>query len=144
MTALTSGDRLDHVAYAVHDIDAALPWWTRTLGLPLLADEVAEEPGSRLAYLDAGGGICVQLVQPVRHNAVREFLDAHGEGLHHIAFRVTSLPATTARLGDPAEVFAGGRGCDACFLTTTEPGLRVELVQPREREQRPGRVRRLE
>ncbi|WP_320773105.1 VOC family protein [Streptomyces sp. CRN 30] len=130
MTALTPGDRLDHVAYAVRDVDAALPWWTEVLGLPLVADEVAEEPGSRLAYLDAGGGVFVQLVQPVRLNAVSEFLDAHGEGLHHVAFRVASIEATTARLSDPAPVFAGGRGCRACFLTTAPAGLRVELVQP--------------
>ncbi|GAA2286677.1 hypothetical protein GCM10010145_66830 [Streptomyces ruber] len=42
------------------------------------------------------------------------------------------IEATTARLSDPAPVFAGGRGCRACFLTTAPTGLRVELVQPRE------------
>ncbi|MGW0789206.1 VOC family protein [Streptomyces sp. NPDC002911] len=129
MTALVSGDRIDHVAYAVRDIDAALPWWTNTLGLPLVHDEVAEEPGSRLAYLLAGG-LYVQLVQPMRPNAVKDFLDTHGEGLHHVAFRVASLAGTLARLGDPAAVFAGGRGCDACFLTTAPSGLHIELVQP--------------
>lgn len=139
MTALVSGDRVDHVAYAVRDIDAALPWWTKVLGLPLVHDEVAEEPGSRLAYLLAGG-LYVQLVQPVRPNAVQDFLDAHGEGLHHIAFRVTSLPRTLARLDDPAPVFAGGRGCDACFLTTAPEGTHIELVQaPAGRPARPGR-----
>ncbi|WP_435112259.1 VOC family protein [Nocardiopsis synnemataformans] len=131
MSALSDGDRLDHVAYAVWDVDAALPWWTRTLGLPLVHDEVAEEPGSRLAYLLAGRDQYVQLVQPVRRNAVHDFLDAHGEGLHHVAFRAASLSATLGRLGDPAPVFAGGRGCDACFLTTAPSGLRVELVRPR-------------
>ncbi|MGK5529697.1 VOC family protein [Streptomyces sp. URMC 129] len=131
LPALAAGDGLDHVAFAVRDVDAALPWWTDVLGLRLVHDEVAEAPGSRLAYLAAatGGGPYVQLVQPVRANPVQDFLDTHGEGLHHVAFRVASLRGVLDRLGDPADVFTGGRGCRACFLTTAPTPLRVELIE---------------
>jgi catechol 2,3-dioxygenase-like lactoylglutathione lyase family enzyme len=124
--ALAPGDRIDHVAYAVRDIDAALPWWTDVLGLPLVHDETAHEPGSRLAYLDAGAGVFVQLVQPVRHNAVQDFLDTHEEGLHHVAFTVSSLTDVAAQLGDTAPVHRAVRspyrtGAAACALTGYAP-----------------------
>lgn len=123
-------DRVDHVAIAVRDIDASLPHYTGVYGLPLAGDEEADEPGVRLAYL-AAGNTFVQLVQPLRPGPVAEFLDAHGEGLHHVCFTVPRIEDALARL--PGEhgsrVFQGGRGRRACFLTGTANGALVELTE---------------
>jgi len=123
--------RVDHVAIAVHDIDASLPRYTGTYGLALDGDEEADEPGVRLAYL-AAGNTHVQLVQPLRPGPVASFLAARGEGLHHVCFTVPRIEDALARLPgeDGARVFRGGRGRRCCFLTGTANGALIELTEP--------------
>ncbi|HLH59015.1 MAG TPA: VOC family protein [Streptosporangiaceae bacterium] len=120
--------RVDHVAIAVRDADAALPYYTQRLGLPVIGDEIAEEPGVRLVYLDAGNTF-VQLVQPVRPGPVAGWLDEHGEGLHHICFAAPDLAEVLGTLGDSAPIFRGGRGRNACFLSDRPNNVAVELTE---------------
>jgi methylmalonyl-CoA epimerase len=125
-------DRIDHVAVAVHDIRASLPYYTDILGLPVVADERAEDPGVRLVYLDAGNTY-LQLVQPIRPGPVSGFLAERGEGLHHMCFAVQRLEHSLAALPGErdAAIFRGGRGRRACFLTGTANGALVELTEHR-------------
>jgi methylmalonyl-CoA/ethylmalonyl-CoA epimerase len=125
-------DRLDHVAVAVHDIRASLSYYTEVLGLPVVADERAEDPGVRLVYLDAGNTY-LQLVEPLRSGPVSDFLAERGEGLHHMCFAVLRLEHTLAALPGErdAAIFQGGRGRRACFLTGTANGALVELTEHR-------------
>ncbi len=44
---------IDHVALAVRDGDRAMRYYIDTLGLELIGDEVADDPGVRLIYLAA-------------------------------------------------------------------------------------------
>jgi len=118
---------LDHVGIAVHDADAALHYYRGVLGLAVIGDEVAEEPGSRLVWLDAGAAL-LQIVQPLRRNRITEFLTERGEGLHHVCFAVRDPADAMAALGQQQPVFLGGRGRRACFLAGTPTGVSVELV----------------
>jgi methylmalonyl-CoA epimerase len=121
---------VDHVAIAVWDADASLARYTDGLGLTLVGDERAEDPGVRLVYLDAGNTF-VQLVQPIRPGPVRQFLTERGEGLHHVCFAVDRLERVLAALPGQHDVpiFRGGRGRRACFLTGTANGALVELTE---------------
>lgn len=122
---------LDHVAIAVRDADRAIPHYRHTLGLPLVGDEIADEPGVRLVYFDAGNAF-LQLVQPVRACVpVARFLDQHGEGLHHVCFATADLAATVAALEGPGRspLFRGGRDRLACFLGEQPNGTLIELTE---------------
>lgn len=121
---------IDHVAVAVRDIDAALPYYVETLGLTPIHDEVLTAAGVRLVYL-AGGAALLQLVQPVARGPVAEYLAAHGEGLHHLCFAVDDIPATLRELPGQTHVpvVMGGRGRRACFLAAPPNGLRIELTE---------------
>lgn len=121
---------LDHAAIAVADIDAALPYYEETLGLKVVHDEIADDPGVRLCYLDAGNAY-IQLVEPVRPGPVQQFLDEHGEGLHHICFAVDDIPRMLAAAddGNGVQVFMGGRERLACFLSGTPTGVLIELTE---------------
>jgi len=79
---------IDHVAIAVRDIDAALPYYTQTLSFSLLHDEDLASACVRLAYL-GGGATMLQLVQPIAPCPIADFLARHGEGLH-----LSALPST--------------------------------------------------
>ncbi len=131
---MSTMDHVDHIGIAVGDIDAAIAHYTTTFGLRVVGDEVADDPGVRLVYLDAGNTM-IQLVSPVRESAVAAWLAAHGDGLHHLCFRVPDIPETLTDVGDPmAKLFMGGRGRRACFLTGAHHGVNIELT-----EQQPAR-----
>ncbi len=124
--------RLDHVAVAVTDTDAALEYFTGTLGLEVTSSEEIETPRVRLTYLDAGS-IFIQLVEPLDDaSPIAEFIAANGEGLHHIAFGAEDVVGVAAGLADPgapAVTLGSGRGRPSAFVPG-EPhhGLRVEIT----------------
>jgi methylmalonyl-CoA/ethylmalonyl-CoA epimerase len=123
-------EHVDHIAIAVHDIDASLPYYRDELRLTLAHDELLPDIGVRLAYLQAGNTM-VQLVQPTRDGAVAHFLAARGEGLHHICFAVDDIPAVLGRLKgeEDAQVFMGGRERRCAFLLNQPNGLITELTE---------------
>ncbi len=123
--------RLDHVGIAVWSADAWIPYYRDTLGFPLVGDESADEPGTRLVYFDAGNAF-IQLVEPVREGIeLREWLEQHGEGIHHFCLATDDL-ADVAQLGPEDAIavpFRAGRRRNACFLTGTPTGIRIEVTE---------------
>lgn len=123
---------VDHVAVIVHDIDAALPYYTGQLGFSLVGDELALDGAVRLAYLDCGpGSSMIQLVSPRHPGPLAEFLASRGEGLHHICFTVEDIAATLAALapGTDVAIGMGGRGRRTAFLPSPPNGLITELTE---------------
>jgi methylmalonyl-CoA epimerase len=137
--ALSAGTlrRIDHVAVAVWNADAALEHFTRVLGLRVVHDEWLPQVGVRLVYLSTdatvGSAAVIQLVQPIAPTPIRDHLSAHGEGLHHVCFAVDNIDEVLAALPaqDPGAVFVGGRSQRCAFLGSSLSGLRVELTEER-------------
>jgi methylmalonyl-CoA/ethylmalonyl-CoA epimerase len=129
--------RLDHVGIAVESIDAALTYYTDQLGLTVVHDEVADDPGVRLCYVD-GGDTFIQLVEPIRPGPVREFLDSSGEGLHHLCFATDDLDSALVEWPgqEDARVFMGGRDRRACFVLGNPEGVIIELTEEEPQSQR--------
>lgn len=123
--------RLDHVGIAVWNADAHIPYYRDVLGLPLVGDEQAPEPGTRLVYFDAGNAF-VQLVEPVSPTAdIRAWLAKHGEGIHHLCLATDDLTMVQQLgPGDPqAQIFEAGRRRRACFLTGAPDGVHIEVTE---------------
>jgi methylmalonyl-CoA epimerase len=131
--------RIDHIAIAVLDLDAALAVYRDTLGIaPSLISDVPTE-GVRIAFLPLGGpdGTKIELIQPLDPaNSIGRFLAKHGEGQHHICLEVTDIDAALAQLqavgapvlDDIPRVSAEGR---AVFIHPKGThGVLLELVQP--------------
>ena len=131
---MTPQRRFDHVGIAVHDTERALEYFVGQLGLTLTSSEEIPVPHVRLTYLDAGGGVAIQLVEPIDpESAIAAHLADHGEGLHHIAFAVDDVPAAAAELADPGapEATVGsGRGRPSAFVPgPIHHGVRVEVTE---------------
>lgn len=91
---------LDHVGIAVEDLDRAVETFSELFGGDAEVHRI--DPGKeyddegnvveeiRFAYLDAGNGILVELMQPgtVGEGAIGEYVAANGEGIHHVSFWV--------------------------------------------------------
>ena len=131
---------LDHVGFAVTDLEAAVDFHTRVLGLAVLHREQIPEQGVTEVMLAgaAGPSTQLQLLSPLDHNSpVHRFLLDRGPGLHHLAYRVTDV-RTASRvlqrrglrlLYDAPR--AGTRGSLINFVHPKDTGgVLIELVEP--------------
>lgn len=129
---------IDHVAIAVRDLDSAVQWYAETFGAQLSHRETVERDGVEEALLAVADSY-VQLLQPIRDDSpVAKFLDAKGEGIHHVGYRVVDCAAA---LNQAVEAGAkaidtqprpGSRGTTVAFLhPKTAFGTLIELVQER-------------
>lgn len=126
-------DLVDHVGIVVGDIDASLGLYRDTLGFVPFGDESLPDVGVRVIYLtsERPGSTTLQLVEPTAAGPLKDFLDAEGDGLHHICLAVADIPSALERLapGASVRIVMGGRGRRACFLPGMREGLRIELTE---------------
>jgi len=127
---------IDHVAIAVRDLDAAVAYYHATYGADVAHREVVERDGVEEALIAVDGSY-IQLLTPTRPDSpVAKFLDQHGEGLHHVGYRVDDCAAAldaVQRAGGRVidEVpRPGSRGTSVAFVHPKGSfGTLVELVQ---------------
>jgi methylmalonyl-CoA epimerase len=127
---------IDHVGIAVHDLEAAIGWYRDVLGAEVAHRERVDSQGVDEALLAVGDGF-VQLLTPVNPDSpVARFLDHHGEGIHHVAYRVDDCAAALAEAvaagASAIDVTPrpGSRGTTVAFLHPSHAfGALVELVE---------------
>ncbi|GIV83949.1 MAG: methylmalonyl-CoA epimerase [Candidatus Roseilinea sp.] len=92
--------KLDHLAIAVADLDAALTFYRDALGLELDGIEAVEREGVRIAFLPLGDGQSrIELVQPTRDDTgIAKWMAKRGPGMHHVCLAVPNLESALARL----------------------------------------------
>lgn len=128
--------RIDHVAVAVDDVDAAIARWREVLGVEPREREVVASQKTEAVLLPIGDSN-VELISPKGNEGLRKFLDKRGPGLHHVAIEVEGIEAALAALaalGVPlvdATPRLGARGHKVAFLhPKATGGVLVELVEP--------------
>jgi methylmalonyl-CoA/ethylmalonyl-CoA epimerase len=128
---------IDHVGVAVEDIDAAVALYRDTLGMPLVHRETVADQGVEAALLGVGDGH-IELLQPLGpETAVGKFLAKRGPGLHHVAYRVSSVEETLRELSAAGlrlideRPRTGIRGSRVAFVHPAGTGgVLTEIVQP--------------
>jgi methylmalonyl-CoA/ethylmalonyl-CoA epimerase len=128
--------KIEHVAVAVSDMDAAIAHYRDVWGLEVEHRERVEDQGVEEAMLSLGESH-LQLLAPVgADTTVARFLDKRGEGLHHIAYEVDDLEAALGELKTKGIELIdeaprpGGRGHMVAFVHPRDNnGLLVELIQ---------------
>ena len=127
--------RIDHVAIAVADVDAALEKW-RALGLEATVREVVESQKTEAVLLPIGDSN-LELISPKGNDGLAKFLEKRGPGLHHVAIEVEGIEAALAflsGLGVPlidATPRIGARGHKVAFVhPKATGGVLIELVEP--------------
>ena len=128
--------QINHVAYVVADLDAAIPLYTERFGMPLQVREVLPDQGVEAAALGVGSGH-LELIQPLDpENSIGRFLERRGEGMHHVAFEVPDVAAALAELaaaGIEAIDKEPRRGLGGHLIAFLHPrssgGVLTELVQ---------------
>jgi len=127
---------IDHVAIAVHDLEAAIDYYQRAFGATVEHREVVESDGVEEALLKVAESY-IQLLTPTRDDSpVAKALEKRGEGLHHVGYRVAdcgvALDAVVAAGGNAIDAAPrpGSRGTTVAFVHPKGSfGTLIELVQ---------------
>ena len=128
---------IDHIGVAVDDLDAALALYRDRLGMAEQHRETVEEQGVDAVLLEIGDGH-VELLYPLGpETAVGRFLERHGPGMHHVAYRTDDIDAELEavraaglRLIDE-QPRVGIRNSRVAFIhPKSTGGVLTELVQP--------------
>lgn len=127
--------KIDHVAIAVGDIDAALVKWREVLGVEVREREVVASQKTEAALLPVGE-TSIELISPKGNEGLAKFLEKKGPGLHHVAVEVEGIEGALAFLkgiGVPLideTPRIGARGHKVAFVhPRATGGVLVELVE---------------
>ena len=83
--------KIDHIGVVVKSIEDALKLYSGLLGIEPLGEEVVEERGIKVCFIQIGE-TKIELLQPIREDSeISKYLEKKGEGLHHIAYSVDNL-----------------------------------------------------
>jgi len=88
---------IDHLGVAVKSLAAARKFY-EDLGLEVVGEERVEAEQVHLAMVPVGESRIELLEATSPDSAIARFIAKRGEGLHHIALRVSDLAATVDRL----------------------------------------------
>lgn len=133
--AVSTDMQIDHVGVATDDVAGLVELYGDLLGLEFVHEEQFD--GVRVAFLDAGNGY-VELLEPADGGTIAQYIDEHGPGIHHLAFRTEDLPAALDRAREMGadlvdeEPREGAWGHDVAFLHPgSTGGVLVEFVEHR-------------
>jgi methylmalonyl-CoA epimerase len=127
---------IDHIAIAVADLDAAVEWYQTMFGATVSHRQRIDSDGVEEALLKVADSY-IQLLTPISpESPVARYLERHGEGIHHVGYRVADVAASLERLKhEGARVIdqaprPGSRGTTVAFVHPKSSfGTLIELVQ---------------
>ena len=126
----------DHIAIAVHDLEAAIAYYQEAFGAEVHHREIVESDGVEEALVKVADSY-IQLTAATRPDSpIAKYLDKKGEGLHHVGYRVddcqAALDAMVEAGATPIDQAPrpGSRGTTVAFMHPKGSfGTLIELVQ---------------
>jgi methylmalonyl-CoA/ethylmalonyl-CoA epimerase len=127
---------IDHVGIAVKSIDEAAKFFTDILGLKLKDEETVEEQKVKTGFFPITDSEIELLESTELDGPVAKYIDARGEGIQHIAFRVENIEEAVKELKEKGvrmidnEPRKGAGGAKIAFIHPKEShGVLVELCE---------------
>jgi methylmalonyl-CoA epimerase len=130
-------ESIDQIGIVVRDIDKVIESWSKLLGIGPwnstemeTTDRAGRKAKTRLAFANIGS-LQIELIQSVEGRTFyADFLEKHGEGVHHLGIRVDDVGAETANLVKKGVKVLFGRPGRFAYLDTRSPGgVMYELIQ---------------
>ena len=119
--------KIDHIAIAVHDVEASAKVYQKALGIDEIEFETVESEGVKVAIIPMENGR-IELMQPTKDDSpIKKFLDKKGQGLHHMALETDDIDGEVERM----------EGCGVQFLGKVRPGsagTKVTFIHPKSLE----------
>jgi len=128
--------KLDHIGIAVSDLAESLKVYTDLLGMTLHGTETVEEQKVKTAFLPLGDTEIELLESTAPDGPIGKFIEARGQGIQHIAFKVDDIEAALAelkakgvRLIDEKPRYGAGGARIAFLHPKSTNGVLIELCQ---------------
>ena len=128
--------QIDHVGVPVWNADEAMRFF-EYVNVSVAIDDQLPEYNIRAVFLDFDG-IYLELLEPTGPGNVKTFLERHGPGYQHVAYRVPDIDRTVDRLRADGMTFQSPEPQDGAgdsriiFLEERHTGgLQTELVERR-------------
>jgi len=116
--------KIDHIAIAVNDVEAAMKQYQEALDVKDVEFETVETEGVKVGILHLENGR-IELMEPTNDSSpIKKFLDKKGEGLHHMALETDNIEGEVTRM----------EGCGIQFLGKVRPGsagTKVTFIHPK-------------
>jgi len=87
---------IEHIGIAVKDLQSAIPYYENVLGLSCYAVEEVLDQKVKTAFFKVGQTKIELLEATSDDSPIAKFIEKKGEGIHHIAFCVDSVPNALA------------------------------------------------
>jgi methylmalonyl-CoA/ethylmalonyl-CoA epimerase len=121
-----SGLRLGHVGVLVEDCAAVAATLQSRLGLREVRGGIDAKVAAEWRWFRGDTGTALELLAPVADGPLRDYLDKHGPGLHHVSFEPTDFDDCLQRVeSSGAQVLGLDRhhdGWEEFFLDPKETG----------------------
>ena len=129
-------NKIDHIGVAVKSIDEALKLYRDLLGLKVTEVETVADQKVKVAFLPTGDSEVELLESTTPDGAVAKFIEAKGEGIQHIAFRVENIEEALKELKERGvrlideKPRKGAGGAKIAFIHPKEThGVLMELCE---------------
>jgi len=131
---------IDHISFAVKNLEEGISYWSRVFGYRQLTNIVVNSLQKvKVVFLGKEGSIPVKLIEPVEGNLSLQNFVSRGGGFHHICFKCSDINEKLNELSDkgllvlvspqPGEAF---NNHEIAFLLARY-GLNIELIDTEER-----------
>jgi methylmalonyl-CoA/ethylmalonyl-CoA epimerase len=127
---------IDHIGIAVKSIDEGKRFYTNILGLELEKTEIIEEQKVKTGFFPLTDSELELLESTEPDGPVAKYIEARGEGVQHIAFRVENIEDALKELREKGirlidhEPRKGAGGARIIFIHPKEThGVLVELCE---------------
>jgi len=121
--------QIDHIGICVNSLGKTLEKYQRLYQAKAVHIESMEMYSARIAFIPVGE-VMVELIEPLvaGKGGIADFLDSHGEGIHHVCYRVNDIDTfvSSMKKADIKLMFSepqpGGAGSRIIFLDPSETG----------------------
>jgi len=129
-------NKVDHIGIAVSNLEESIKFYEEVLGLKLHGTEVVEEQKVKVAFLPVGDTEVELLEATQPDSPIAKFIEAKGQGVQHIAFRVENIEAALEemkakgiRLIDEKPRYGAGGARIAFLHPKSTNGVLIELCE---------------
>jgi methylmalonyl-CoA/ethylmalonyl-CoA epimerase len=128
--------KINHIAIAVTDLEAAAKFYENVLGLELGGVETVAGQKTKVGFLKVGESN-IELVQPAEPDSpLTKFLETKGQGIHHICFEVDDVEAEVKAFLEKGAAMIdhkprnGAHGTKVAFVhPKSSGGVLIELAE---------------
>ena len=128
--------KVDHIGIAVSSLDESIKFYQDVLGIALQGTEEVADQKVRVAFMPCGDTEIELLESTAPDGPIAKFIEAKGQGIQHIAYRVDNIEQAIAemkekgiRMIDETPRYGAGNAKIAFLHPKSTNGVLIELCE---------------